>query len=105
MQEKELYLGEKIKKVRESQGMKQKDFADALELSQAAVSQFESGARQPTPKTIEKICEVLGITWEKLVGEENKENFEKAMLMRNLKGLSPESIRKLNEIAKMFKEK
>lgn len=105
MQEKELYLGEKIKKARESQGMKQKDFADTLELSQAAVSQFESGARQPTPKTIEKICKVLAITKEELVGEENKENFEKAMLMRNLKGLSPESIRKLNEIAKMFKEK
>lgn len=103
MQEKELYLGEKIKKARESKGMRQKEFADALKLSQAAVSQFESGARQPTPKTIEKICEILEITREELVGEENKESFEKAMLMRNLKGLSPESIRQLNEIAKRFK--
>lgn len=105
MQKEELYFGEKIKQARESKGMKQKDFADALKLSQAAVSQFESGARHPTPKTIEKMCEVLDVTREELVGKENKESFEKAMLMRNLKGLSPESIRKLNEIAKMFKEK
>lgn len=104
MQEKELYLGENIKKTREGQGMKQKDFANALKLSQAAVSQFESGARQPTPETLNKICMVLEVTREELVGKENEENFEKAMLMRNLKGLSPESIRTLNEIAKKFKE-
>lgn len=103
MQE-ELYLGEKIKQARESKGMKQKDFANALELTQAAVSQFESGARHPTPKTIEKICKVLEISREDLVGQQDQEAFEKAMLMRNLKGLSPASIRTLNDIAKKFKE-
>lgn len=99
-----LYLGEKIKQTREAKHMKQGDFAKKLGLSQAAISQFESGARQPTPKTIERICEVLEVSREELVGEEDHENFEKAMLMRNLKGLSPESIRALNEIAKRLKE-
>lgn len=99
-----LYLGEKIKQVREAKGIKQGEFASDLGLSQAAISQFESGARQPTPRTIEKICQVLGVTREELVGKEDVENFEKAMLMRNLKGLSPESIRALNEIAKRLKE-
>lgn len=104
MQE-EFYIGDRIKKARKAKGLNQKKFADSLELSQAAVSQFESGSRQPTPKTIEKMCSVLDITREELVGEKDNESFEKAMLMRNLKGLSPEHIRKLNELAKMFKDK
>lgn len=101
--QKELYLGEKIKQTREAKGIKQGVFAEKLGLSQAAVSQFESGARQPTPKTLADICDVLEISREELVGKKDQENFEKAMLMRNLKGLSPDSIRVLNEIAKRLK--
>ncbi|MBO6793626.1 MAG: helix-turn-helix transcriptional regulator [Balneolaceae bacterium] len=101
---KSFYLGENIKQIRESRNIKQGDFAKKLNLSQAAVSQFESGARQPTPKTIEKMCSILEVNREELVGKEGEENFEKNMLMRNLKGMSPESIRALNEIAKRMKE-
>ena len=100
----EIYLGDRIKEVRKLRNMSQEDFAQKLGLSQPAVSQFEKGTRQPTPKTIDKICQVLKVSRDELVGKGGEENFETAMLMRNLKGLSPESIRRLNEIAKMMKK-
>lgn len=101
----EIYLGDRIKQIRKAKKMSQEEFSELLGLSQPAVSQFEKGLRQPTPKTIDKICEVLKVSRNELVGEGNQENFETAMLMRNLKGMSPDSIRKLNELAIMLKGK
>ena len=40
-------------------GMKQKDFADMINSSEASVSKYLSGERSPSVMTIIKICEVF----------------------------------------------
>jgi len=100
----EVSLGIKIKQARVGKGLNQADLADKIGISQAAISMFEKDQRQPTPKMLDHICEILEIEKKELVGED-EENYEKSMLMRNLKGLTPDEIRKLNEIVDILKKK
>ncbi|MBP5602309.1 MAG: helix-turn-helix transcriptional regulator [Treponema sp.] len=51
-------LAEKLK----SKGMKQKDLADALGVSEVTVSRWLGGERNPSMGTVEKIANVLGTT-------------------------------------------
>ena len=98
----EISLGIRIKQARIGKGLNQSELADKLSISQAAVSMFEKDQRQPTPKMIDHICELLDIEKKDLVGEE-EESIEKNALMRNLKGLTPEEIRRINQFADFLK--
>lgn len=100
----DISLGLKIKQARVGKGLNQDELAEKLGVSQAAISLFEKDQRQPTPKMLDQICEILNVEKKDLVGEE-EEKYEKNMLMRNLKGLTPEEIRKLNEFADFLKNK
>ncbi len=95
-------FGERLKKARIQKGLNQQQLAEAMELTQASISQFEKGQRLPTTKNIEKFAKVLNVPREFLAGE-NKGAFEKEILMRNLKNLSPESLKKINEYIDLVK--
>ena len=97
-------FGERLKKAREAKGYTQIELAQIMGLTQASISQFEKGLRLPTSANIKKIAEELDVTEESLAGE-NEGEFEKAILMRNLTYLSPNDIRKINEIINMIKGK
>lgn len=96
-------FGDRLKEARIQKGWNQGELADAMELTQASISQFEKGQRLPTPKNIDKFAEVLGVNRDFLAGE-NKGEFEKEMLMRNLKNLTPESLKKINEYVELVKK-
>lgn len=83
--------------------MSQVDLAKAMGFTQAAISQFEQGKRQATPATISKLAEVIGVSREELAGEDEGA-FERKILMRNLKGLSPESLKKINDIVETYRK-
>lgn len=100
----EISLGKKIKQARTLKDMNQAELAERLGVSQAAVSMFEKDQRQPTPKMVEKICDVLEIEKRELVGHE-EEHLATNVLMRNLKGLTPEEIQKINEFAEFVRNK
>jgi len=53
--------GEKIKKARIKKRMKQEEVAEIIGVHQAAISQYERGARNPTPNNLNRICDVLEI--------------------------------------------
>jgi len=96
-------FGDRLKEARINKGWNQKQLAETMNLTQASISQFEKGQRLPTPKNIDKFAEVLGKTREYLAGE-NEGKFEKAMLLRNLNNLSPESIRKISELIESIRK-
>lgn len=96
-------FGERLKEARARKGLNQEQLAEAMGLTQASISQFEKGQRLPTPKNIDKFAEVLGVPREILAGD-NEGEFEKEMLMRNLKTLSPESIRMINQLVENLKK-
>jgi transcriptional regulator with XRE-family HTH domain len=95
-------FGNRLKELRVAKNWNQEDLAQAMGLTQASISQFEKGLRIPTPANINKFAEVLGVSRESLAGE-NDGKFEKEMLMRNISNLTPENLRKINEIVEMYK--
>ena len=54
-------LGEKIKKIRYFQGMKQKELAEKIGISAAHIRQYELGFRNPKPKTLSDIANALEV--------------------------------------------
>lgn len=95
-------FGEKLKQARQDKKMLQEELAEKTGLSQASISQFEKGLRLPTPANIKKLADALDVEPEHLAGD-NEGEFEKMALMRNLKDLSPATIKKINDIVEAFK--
>ena len=56
-----MIYGEKIKKARIKKRMKQEEVAEIIGVHQTAISQYERGARNPTLKKLNRICDVLEI--------------------------------------------
>ena len=95
-------FAENLKKVRIDKGWNQGQLAQAIGVSQTAISQFEKGLRFPTPANINKFAEILESTvticlvmkiWQM-----------KIKLMRSMHGLSPEGLKKVEEFIKMVKK-
>ena len=95
-------FGERLRKARVDKGMSQGDLADAIGLTQASISQFEKGLRMPTPANIRKFAQILDIREEDLASQ-NQGEFEKTLLMRNIRDLSPSSLNKINEYVALIK--
>lgn len=52
-------LGEKIKNARREQGLSQKSLAEALEVSDKAISSYEVGRTTPSLETLEKMSTIV----------------------------------------------
>ena len=95
-------FGERLRRARIDKDMNQEELADAIGLTQASISQFEKGLRMPTPANIRKFAQILDISEEDLAGP-NQGEFEKTLLMRNIRDLSPDSLNKINDYVDMVK--
>lgn len=60
-------LGNNIKEIRLQNKMSQGDVCRALGVDRAYISNIESGNKNPTLATIEKIAEALGVSSDKLL--------------------------------------
>lgn len=98
-------LGSRIQQYRISKRLNQNELADAVGLSQAAISHFEKDQRRPTPTILNKLAEVLEVTEDDLLGAEDTKKHDIEILNRNLNHLSPEAIRKLKELSDLLKIK
>lgn len=56
----EMSQNERIKKIRQYKGLTQKEVAQKMGVSVQSYSQYETGKRTPTRKTLDKIAEALG---------------------------------------------
>ena len=54
-------IGEKIRLMRESRGMTQKDLAKAINMSESAVAMYEQGNRRPKDHVAEAIADVFNV--------------------------------------------
>jgi len=57
----------KLKEIRKARGLKQGDIAKALGVTQATVSFYEQGKREPDLKTLRKLATALNVTIDELV--------------------------------------
>jgi len=67
-------LATRIKSSRLKAKLSQEQVAEKAGLSQAVVSQLESGARNPSVQTLEKLADALDVSFEALAGRESMED-------------------------------
>lgn len=60
-------LGQNLKRIRTKKKMSQGDIARALEVHRAYISGIESGKRNPTLATIQKLADALGVSADELL--------------------------------------
>ena len=61
----------KIKEYREKRGMTQSDVAKKLKVTQATISQYETGTRNPDVVTLKKLSKILQCTTDDLLESVN----------------------------------
>jgi transcriptional regulator with XRE-family HTH domain len=55
-------VGKNVKRIRQSKGLTQEQFADASGFSQQYISSLESGRRNPTVITVYELAHALGVS-------------------------------------------
>lgn len=63
-----MILKERLKELRVERGLKQKDVAEALEISVSCYGGYEQGYREPDLKTLIKICKLFETSSDFLLG-------------------------------------
>lgn len=63
-------FGERIKELRTEKGMRQKDLAEKIGVSKAAVSLWERGVTRPDFYAVEKLCNLFDTTMAYLMGSD-----------------------------------
>lgn len=56
----------RLREVRETRGLKQRELAEATHTCQTIISEFERGVRKPWLKVAKKLSRALGITIQEL---------------------------------------
>jgi transcriptional regulator with XRE-family HTH domain len=67
MQEISKKLGENLKKVRAKKKLSQGDIARALEVDKGYISNIESGNKNPTLATTQRLVDALGVSADELI--------------------------------------
>jgi transcriptional regulator with XRE-family HTH domain len=95
-------FSERLKEARIAKGWSQQTLAKKTGFTLESISQFEAGQRFPTPENLDKFAKSLVIATEALSSDEFL--YEKNRLLKNTQGLSPESLRKINDFVEMVKQ-
>lgn len=90
-------FGTRLREAREAKGWTQGELADKLEVAQPFVSQLENGRRRPTPALMKRITTSLGVSREELLVIQDESDVKASIINRKLKGLSPESLEKIED--------
>lgn len=69
-------FGERLKNLRESKGLKQTELAEKLNLTSAALSQYEKGVREPNSEMLKKIADYFDVSTDFLLGRIDVKHFD-----------------------------
>lgn len=89
-------IGTRIRKLRHQRDWTQEELADQVGINKRNISRYESGHAEPRKSTLRKIADVLGASYEELMGISNPED-----------GIpnDPELLRLLTSISSLPQEK
>lgn len=59
-------FSENLKSARKSKGLTQQQLADLLRLDRSAIAHYEKGTAMPHARNIQKLCNILEITFDEL---------------------------------------
>lgn len=122
-------LGQKIKDLRVSKGLKTQDLAVEIGVNQSTISNYESGLRTPSLEVLLKIAEFFEVSTDYLLGHNPDQKLYKEIeavlaykpelleffkglkdredlkrLFKESKDLSPDTVKKVIEIIKIMEE-
>ncbi len=89
-------VGDNIRTARINSGLNQKELAEKLkekgiDIGNTTISNWENGTSKPDPDTIEKLCKILSVDGNYILGFEKHENSEisnkRAILFNKIKDL------------------
>lgn len=69
-------IAERFKKALKRKGITQKEFAEISKFTEGAISRWVNGNRAMTIKTLKKICKILEVSSDWLIGLTDKEDFD-----------------------------
>ncbi|HHW02493.1 MAG TPA: helix-turn-helix transcriptional regulator [Thermoanaerobacterales bacterium] len=97
-------IGSKLKHLRKAKGLTASELAEKVNITREHLSAVENNIKPISLTTLEKICEALGMTLSEFFCEGDfKLSPEYREILQNLKILSPEQLRALNEFLKTLK--
>jgi transcriptional regulator with XRE-family HTH domain len=99
-------IGKRVAEIREQVGQSQSALARAIGISQSAISQIESGERNPSYDMLRQIAKALGVSIPHLVGAEVETlSPTEKVHFRNYRGLSPEAKEEVENFAAYLRQK
>lgn len=69
-------MANKIREIREANGWKQRELAEATHTCQAIISELERGARRPWLKVAEKLSQALQVPIEEIFPEDGFKKYD-----------------------------
>lgn len=78
-----LYFGEKLKTLREDKKLSQMEFGKRIGVSGSTVSAYEKSRKYPTLETFIKICSVLNVSSDYMLGLSDSMGLKKSDLTDN----------------------
>lgn len=73
-------FGDKLKRLREAQGLSQQQLADKLDMSPSGIGMWEQNRRQPDNETLKKVAQFFDVSTDYLLGNDIKEDKNKELL-------------------------
>lgn len=94
-------FGKRLRRAREANEVSQSELAKIVGVSQAYISQIESGKRLPNRGIFDGICDAVDLH----AGDfyQQRQEFEKHILQNVIHGLTADSVRKVVDYALMVK--
>lgn len=97
-------FGERLRALRRERGVRLKDLADALGVSEAYLSALETGRRpRPTPARVDQICAYFGIIWDEAEALKDLARLSQPRVTIDTTGLAPEATHLANRLAQRIR--
>ncbi|MCR4430980.1 MAG: helix-turn-helix domain-containing protein [Tepidanaerobacteraceae bacterium] len=99
-------IGSRLKQLRKAKGLTALELAEKIDITREHLSAVENNMKSISLITLQKICDVLGITLAEFFSAgENTLSPEYMELINNAKVLTKKQLKILNEFLKALKEK
>lgn len=98
-------IGARIREIRISQGLKQGELADMLEMERSNFTRIESGKQIPNDKNLEKIAQVLNVSLKDLYDFDHLKSDKdlKTQIKKEVETLSSKELQCIYKIIKNIK--
>lgn len=96
----------RLHQIRSDAGLSQTALARAVETSQSAISQMETGERQPSFEMLRRLAKALGVSPAHLLGEDvDQLSKEEQTYFRQYRSLSAPARQELRDFAEYLRQK